>query len=177
MKRAQYTARAAGVAIGLATVVAYGSEETRTCQEWLTPEQASSEWNVCNVDTDTLDPLTTEQLTREEFAQREEDVERAVEDAFSDGWDENASDLEPGMKSCEDWAIEFNDEPDDICWMTDIWPDTPLYEDEYLVFAEYYEHERYCSEVLNQDGTYDTPKEKDCEEFYYSEAPTLEDMR
>ncbi|GAB3219290.1 hypothetical protein GCM10027447_01800 [Glycomyces halotolerans] len=57
-----------------------GGEETKTCEEWVS-EYVDSENEaraeailICNSDTDRLDPLTDEQLTRPEFEQRREEI-------------------------------------------------------------------------------------------------------
>lgn len=171
------TASLAGVTLALGTPGActVASEETRTCEQWLSelaPEQQDYALNVCDADTDTLDPLTDEQITKVEFRERQDALAESSAELFS----EESDDTEPGMRPCEDWLDEFGEDDTAICWQAELWPDTPLSEAEFLVFYETYARDRVCAEVLIQDGTYDTREERECDETYLN-GPTLAELR
>lgn len=162
----------AGATLALGTLGACSgaSEETRTCEQWLSelaPEQQDYALNVCDADTGTLDPLTDEQITADEFRDRQDELADAFRDTLTE-----APEDEPGMRPCEEWAEDDGREPMHVCMESDLWPDTPMTEAEYIQFAEVAE----CWDFITANPLDESERTADCTDLI-DNPPTLSDMR
>src|SRR5690606_35133771 len=90
---------------------------------------------VCDADTANLDPLTDELLTEDEFRKRQETFTEDARGVFEGRFDPNAGeyDAEEGMLPCDSWAGKHDR---DVCMYEDLWPDTPMTEEECLAYVE-----------------------------------------